>query len=90
MVSAGVGERRDRRLVLLAPLVKPGQRAEAARAGGMLVDVAAPGARQRQQPQRVPGRRGVEDDVVKRGRVLRGGQDGGELVERGNLDRARA
>ena len=59
-------ERRQRRVrqgrhrgdVLLAPLVKPGERPETARARGMLIHVARPCAREGQQPQRVTGRRG--------------------------------
>ena len=86
----GVGECRDGCRVLLAALVKARERAEAAGAGGVLVDVSAPRARERQQPQGVAGRRGVEDDVVKLGGVLRRGQNRGELVERGDLDGARA
>ena len=68
-MSAGSASVATAARVLLALLVEARERAQAARAGRMLVDVAAPRARERQQPQRVTGRRGVEDDVVKLGRV---------------------
>ena len=65
--EGGVCKCRDRCRVLLAALVKAGERSEAAGARGMLVDVAAPRAWEGQQPQGMPGRRGVEDDVVELG-----------------------
>jgi len=48
-------------------LFQPRQRAETGVAGGVRVQKAGPSRRQRHEPQRVPGRRGVENDVIKVG-----------------------
>ncbi len=87
---AGVGECVDRRLVLRALLVEPGERPEAGGVALPGVQKPAPRARQLQQADGVPGRRRVEDDVVVPGGDAGVGQQVGELVEGGNLGRAGA
>ena len=62
-----VAERADAGGVELALVLQAGQRTQAGDPGGVGVDEAGPRRGQREQPQRVTGRRGVEDDVVKAG-----------------------
>ena len=89
VVDGRIGEHRDGTLVDGPLALQPGERAEA---GGLFRvgrQVVRPCGRQRQEPQRVPGRRGVEHDVVV---ALGGGgvgQQPGERVEGGDLDGAR-
>ena len=65
-------------------------RAEARRALGGRFEEAGPGARQAQKPQGVSGRRRVEQHVIERHAPLVACQEFRELVERGDLDCARA
>jgi hypothetical protein len=87
---AGVGEGIDRggkaRLLHLQAGVRP----QARRAVRRRLEKARPRAREREQTQRVARGRGVEEHVIERhGRRL-AGEELGELVERGDLHRARA
>ena len=49
-------------------------------AGAGVLDEAGPGGGQGQQPQRVPGRRGVEDNVVVLGQRIGRADQLGELL----------
>ena len=69
-------------------LLQPRERPQAGSAGSVRVDEAAPRCRQRQQPQRMTGRRGVEHDVVEIRRRVRVGQEARKLFERRDLHRA--
>ena len=60
-----VGQRGDALRVERPLALEPGERPQARGAAGVLVEEPGPGRRQRQQAQRVPGGRGVEDDVVE-------------------------
>ena len=84
-----IGEHRDRGLVDRSLTLEAGERAEARGLLGV-GEVVRPGGWQRQQPQRVAGRRGVEHDVVVALGGGRVGEQTGERVERGDLDGARA
>ena len=81
----GVSQSLDRRLVLGALLLQPGQRAETGSIAFVLVEKARPCARQLQQADGVTGRRGIEDDVIVADNQRRVSQQRGELVEGGNF-----
>jgi len=85
-----VAERRDGARVRAALAFQPGERSEAGRVALALVEEVGPRAGQLQEPDGVPGRGGVEDDVVVVGREGRVGEQAGELVERGDLGSAGA
>ena len=85
-----IGQRLDGRLVLGALLFQPCQWAQARCIALAFIEKAAPRARQLQHPDRVSGRRRIEDDVIVIGIERRIGQQRGELVERGDLGRASA
>ena len=85
-----VAERADARGVELALLLQAGERTQARHAGRVGIDESAPGRGQRQQPQRVPGRRGVEDHMVIPGGARRIAEQPHERVKRGDLHGARA
>ena len=68
--------------------LEAGVRPEARCALIIVLQKAAPGLRQAEEPKRVPGRRGVEDDVIIGPVVV--GQTADELVERRDLGRAGA
>ena len=85
-----VAERADAGGVELRLILQAGQRTQAGDPGGVCIDEAGPCGRQREQPQRVTGRRGVEDDVVIASGRFGVTKQRGEGVKRGDLDRARA
>ena len=62
--ALGIGQRIHGGFVLGALLFQSGQRAKARRIAFAFFEEAAPGAGQLQQPDGVPGRRGIENDVV--------------------------
>ena len=67
---------------------QPSHRAEARRITLALVEEGGPIPRQVQQPDGVPGGRGVEDDMVVTADAFVVGEQAGELVERRDLGRA--
>ena len=90
VVSCGSPSALDAGGVEVALILQSRQRAQAGDPGCVGVDEPRPRGGQREQPQRVTGRRGVEDDVVIAGGRLRVAEQRGERVKRGDLDRARA
>ena len=85
-----IAERAHAGGVQLALLLQPGQRTQARHPGRVGIDEPRPRRGQRQQPQRVPGRRGVEDHMVIARRARRIAEQPHERVKRGDLHRARA
>ena len=77
-----IGQRAQAGLIQRLLRLKSGQRSQAGGPRGARCHEPCPGARQLQQPQRVSGRGGVENDVIV---VRRAGQQLGELVEGGDL-----
>ena len=71
--------------VLVALLFKAGQRAEARGVALAFFEKTAPGARQLQQPDGMPGGRGVKNDVVVAGGQCPVSQQPRELIEGRNL-----
>ena len=80
-----IRQRIDRRLVLRTLFFQPGQWPEAGSIALALFKKAAPGSRQLQQADGMPGRRGVEYDMVKIDGERRVGQQGSEFVECGDF-----
>ena len=80
-----VGERIHRRLVRLALLFEPGQRAQARGIAFAGFQKAAPRARQLQQADGVASGRRVKHDVIEASGQGRVQQQAGELVEGGDL-----
>ena len=89
-VVCAVAERADAGGVELALLLQAGERTQARHAGRVGIDESAPGRGQRQQPQRVPGRRGVEDHMVIAGGARRIAEQPHERVRTRRSPRARA
>ncbi len=86
----GVDERPPRRRVDGLLRLQPRKGPQARRATGAAFEKAGPCGRELEEPQRVPGRRRVEDDVVEVPRRALITKEFRELVERGDLDGARA
>ena len=84
-----IGQPGHRRRVPV-PLGDQARQRTQARRPRAVADEGGPGRRQREQPQRVAGRGGVEHDVVVVGEHGRVGQQSGELVEGRDLHGARA
>ena len=85
-----VAERAHAGGVQLALLLQPGQRSQTRHPGRVGIDEPGPCRGQRQQPQRMTGRRGVEDHMVIARRARGVAEQPDERIERGDLHRARA
>ena len=85
-IAQGLDRGGEPRLLHLQPRVGTEARGSL---GGRLQE-SRPDARQAEEPQRVPGRRGVEQHVVERHGRLVARKKLSELVERRDLDGARA
>ncbi|MBS1105162.1 MAG: hypothetical protein H6Q91_664 [Deltaproteobacteria bacterium] len=83
-----VGKRLARRIVECLLRLEARERAETRRSPDVALEKAGPRGGQREQAQRVPGGRGVEDDVVELRRHRLVSELFRELVERGDLDGA--
>ena len=85
-----IAERAHARGVQVSLLLQPGQRTQTRHPGRVGIDEPGPCRGQRQQPQRMAGRRGVEDHMVITRRARRIAEQPHERIKRGDLDRARA
>ena len=62
--AQGIGQRFDRFPILSTLLFKSGKRSEAGSVAFSFIQKTAPGSRQLQQPDRMAGGCGIENDVV--------------------------
>ena len=85
-----IAERAHAGGVQLALLLQAGERSQARHPGRVGIDEPGPCRGQRQQPQRMPGRRGVEDHMVIARGARRIAEQPHERVKRGDLHGARA
>ena len=80
-----IGQRPHRGFVYPTLFFQPGQRTEARGAAGVAIEKLIPGPSQTHQPQRVPSRSRIENNVIVPRRHRRITYQTGKLIKRGNF-----